>query len=145
VFNPAITKPLARFWSRNNLSKHLPVNISTIVSNVAGPNVPLYCAGARLVDCYGLGVLTPGIGVFHLVLSYSGRITLSVLADRDILLDPEFYRGCLVASYEELNAAIQAQQKPAMRTKRKTVHRIKAKVSPEAKTTKLRVVRAVPN
>ena len=58
-----------------------------------------------MVDYYGLGVLTPGLGIFHLVFSYSGKITLSVLGDRDIMPDPEFYHDCLVASYEEIYAA----------------------------------------
>lgn len=58
-----------------------------------------------MVDYYGLGVLTPGMGVFHLVFSYSGKITLSVLADRDIMPDPELYHDCLIAAYEELYAA----------------------------------------
>lgn len=105
VFSPVISKSVARFWSRNGLSKHIPMNISTCISNVPGPDFPLYCAGARMVDYYGLGVLTPGMGIFHLVFSYFGKITLSVLADRNIMPDPEFYHDCLVAAYEELYAA----------------------------------------
>ncbi len=105
VFSPAIAKSVAGFWARNELGRHLPVNVSTCISNVAGPDFPLYCAGARMVDYYGLGVLTPAMGIFHLVFSYAGKITLSVLADRDIMPDPEFYHDCLVASYEELYAA----------------------------------------
>jgi len=105
VFSPVISKSVARFWARNELSKHIPMNISTCISNVAGPDFPLYCAGAKMVDYYGLGVLTPGMGIFHLVFSYSGKITLSVLADRNIMPDPEFYHDCLVAAYEELYAA----------------------------------------
>ena len=105
VFSPFFVKAVAGFWSRNALSTHLPINVSTCISNVAGPDFPLYCAGARLVDYYGLGVLTPGMGVFHLVFSYAGKISLSVLADRDIMPDPAFYHECLVASYEELYAA----------------------------------------
>jgi len=114
VFAPVISKSVAGFWSRNQLSKHMPVNISTCISNVAGPNFPLYCAGAKMVDYYGLGVLTPGMGIFHLVFSYSGKLTLSVLADRDIMPDPEFYHDCLVAAYEELYAAA-AKLEPARR------------------------------
>ena len=114
VLAPVISKSVARFWSRNQLSKHIPVNISTCISNVAGPNFPLYCAGAKMVDYYGLGVLTPGMGIFHLVFSYSGKLTLSVLADRDIMPDPEFYHDCLVGAYEELYAAA-TQLEPARR------------------------------
>ena len=114
VLAPVISKSVASFWSRNQLSQHIPVNISTCISNVAGPNFPLYCAGAKMVDYYGLGVLTPGMGIFHLVFSYSGKLTLSVLADRDIMPDPEFYHDCLVGAYEELYAAA-TQLEPARR------------------------------
>ena len=62
-----------------------------------------------MVDYYGLGVLTPGMGVFHLVFSYAGKVTLSVLADRDIMPDPESYHDFLVASYEELYGAAMGQ------------------------------------
>jgi len=117
VFSPALSKAVAGFWSRNELSKHLPVNVSTCISNVPGPDFPLYCAGARLVDYYGLGVLTPGMGIFHLVFSYSGKITLSVLADRDIMPDPEFYHDCLVAAYEETYAAIIPLQPKTVKAK----------------------------
>ena len=106
--SPAVAKTAAGIWSRNHLSRHLPVNISTVVTNVPGPNFDLYCTGARLVDYYGLGVLTPGMGIFHAVFSYADKVTLSVLADRDIIPDPEFYHDCLVASYEELYAAATA-------------------------------------
>lgn len=61
------------------------MNISTCISNVPGPDFPLYCAGARMVDYYALGVLTPGMGIFHLVFSYFGKITLSVLADPNFI------------------------------------------------------------
>jgi hypothetical protein len=105
AFSPLLVKPVASFWARNHVSQYLPVNVSTVVSNVAGPNFPLYCAGAKLVDYYGLGVLTPGIALFHLVFSYAGKISVSILADRAIMPDPEFYHDCLVAAYEELYAA----------------------------------------
>jgi len=105
VFSPLISRAAAGIWSRNELSRFIPMNVSTCISNVAGPDFPLYCAGARMVDYYGLGVLTPAMGIFHLVFSYAGKVTLSVLADRDIMPDPETYHDFLVSSYEELYRA----------------------------------------
>lgn len=121
VFSPAVSKSVAGFWSRNAMSQYLPVNISTVITNVPGPNFPLFCAGARMVEYYGLGVLTPGMGIFHTVFSYDGNITLSVLADRDIIPDPEVYQDCLVSSFEELCAATSVVQKPSAKTKKKRV------------------------
>ncbi|MDO8860699.1 wax ester/triacylglycerol synthase family O-acyltransferase [Haliea sp. E1-2-M8] len=122
VFAPALTRPVLGFWARNHLSSYLPVNVSTVVSNVAGPDFPLYCAGARLVDYYGLGVLTPGLGIFHMFFSYCGKVTISVLADREMLPQPERYQACLESAFEELEAAFlprparrRRQKKPAKR------------------------------
>ena len=129
AFSPFIAKSAAGFWSRNNLSRHIPVNISTVISNVAGPDFPLYCAGAKMVDYYGLGVLTPGMGIFHLVFSYSGKVTLSVLADRDIMPDPELYHDCLVESYEALYAEALKLAQPASGKKAKADVKAKAKIA----------------
>ncbi|MFU8763158.1 MAG: wax ester/triacylglycerol synthase family O-acyltransferase [Haliea sp.] len=122
VFAPALTRPVLGFWARNHLSSHLPVNVTTVVSNVAGPDFPLYCAGARLVDYYGLGVLTPGLGIFHMFFSYCGKVTISVLADRAMLPEPERYQTCLESALAELERALlpptrrrQKQKKPALR------------------------------
>ena len=106
VFSPALSRAAAGFWARNELSRFIPMNVSTCISNVAGPDFPLYCAGARMVDYYGLGVLTPGMGIFHLVFSYYGNVSLSVLADRDIMPDPENYHDFLVESYKEIYRAV---------------------------------------
>ena len=150
VFSPLVTKAAAGIWARNELSRFIPMNVSTCISNVPGPDFPLYCAGARMVDYYGLGVLTPGMGVFHLVFSYAGKLTLSVLADRDIMPDPESYHDFLVASYEELYGAAMGQGSagesataalkvvspkriPGARAKPDGASRPKAKAKPKAK------------
>lgn len=119
VFSPGLSKAAAGLWAENHLSRFIPVNTSTVVTNVPGPNFDLYCAGARLVKYHGLGVLTPGVGLFHTVFSQSDRINMSVLGDRDSIPDPAFYIECLNESYNELLAAIRklsgtaAPKKPA--------------------------------
>jgi WS/DGAT/MGAT family acyltransferase len=131
--SPVVAKTVAGIWSRNELSRHIPLNISTVITNVPGPNFPLYCAGARMVDYYGLGVLTPGMGIFHAVFSYAGKITLSVLADRDIMPDPQNYHDLLVAAYEELYAAASKLGKPRRKASKSAVA-AKAKIaSPKRK------------
>lgn len=117
AFSPALARPVTGLWSHYGLSRYVPVGVSTVISNVAGPPFPLYCAGARMVDYYGLGVLTPGVGIFHMVFSYDGKVTLSVLADRDILPDPEFYRSCLEDAFAELSrrAGAASRKRPKAR------------------------------
>jgi diacylglycerol O-acyltransferase len=81
------------------------VNISTVISNVPGPNFPLYSCGAKLVRYHGIGLLTPGVGLFHLIFSYCGTLSITILADREILPDPSLYKQCVEDSYQELKAA----------------------------------------
>ncbi|MEP5764548.1 MAG: wax ester/triacylglycerol synthase family O-acyltransferase [Halieaceae bacterium] len=106
VFSPALTKAAATLWSDRNLSRFIPLNVSTVITNVPGPNFDLFCAGARLVQYQGLGLLTPGVGLFHTVFSQSDRVNMSVLGDRETMPDPEFYIDCLKASHQELLGAV---------------------------------------
>jgi diacylglycerol O-acyltransferase len=119
VFSPAFSKAAASLWSERELSRFVPANTSTVITNVPGPNFDLYCAGARLVQYHGIGVLTPGVGLFHTVFSQSDRIHISILGDRDIIPDPAFYMECLKASYAELLEAVEKLtegRKPARKT-----------------------------
>ena len=76
-----------------------------VITNVPGPQVPLYCAGAKLVAHYGLGPLFDGMGLIFPVLSYCGRITISATSCREMLADPEFFADCIQSSYDALKAA----------------------------------------
>jgi diacylglycerol O-acyltransferase / wax synthase len=115
---PAIAKPLTRMYVRNKLTRQLPMGQATVITNVPGPPFPLYCAGARMVCYYPLGLINPGLGLFHALFSCVGKISISVLADRDQMPDPEFYRQCIDASYEELRAALLGRAKKAPARKR---------------------------
>ena len=103
---PMIAKPLTRAYVRNKLTRQLPMGQATVITNVPGPPFPLYCAGAKMMRFYPLGLINPGLGLFHAVFSCSGQISISVLADRDQMPDPEFYTQCLDASYDELHKAL---------------------------------------
>ncbi len=119
VLSPAISQRAAQLWSKHQLSKYVPANISTVISNVPGPTIPLYSAGAQMVRYHSLGLLTPGCGSFHLVFSCQGRITVTFLADRDIVPDPEFYRECLERSFQELLSAASSSAPRPGRTAKK--------------------------
>ena len=81
--------------------------INTIISNVPGPQVPLYLCGAKLVCSAGCGPVLDHMGLFHAVLSYEGGLSITATACREMLPDPAFYAECIRASFEELQAAAQ--------------------------------------
>ena len=58
-----------------------------VISNVPGPQVPLYCAGARLIANYPISVITDGMGLNITVMSYCGQMDFGIVADRDQMPD----------------------------------------------------------
>jgi hypothetical protein len=84
---------------------NMPVPSHVIVSNVPGPQQPLYLAGAKVHLLMGLGPLLHMMGLFHAVLSGAGRITINFVCCRSMLPDPAFYKQCLEEAFEELKAA----------------------------------------
>ena len=78
---------------------------STVVTNVPGPPVPIFSAGARLESMMGLLCLTDGMGLGHTVQSYVDEATIAFTACRDLMPDPEFYAQCIQDSFEELRDA----------------------------------------
>ena len=81
-----------------------PTIANTTVSNVPGPDGPIYFSGARLVRVTGLGPLIAGMNLFHVIASYNGTVSMGVTADRDALPDPAHYADCMQAAFDELLA-----------------------------------------
>ena len=119
--SPALFLALgARLFSRFGLTNRLAPAFNTVVTNVPGPPVPIYSAGARLESMMGLLCLTDGLGLGHIVQSYCDEATITFTACRDLLPDPEFYSQCLQNSYDALLAAAQAAPAEAPAAKPKS-------------------------
>ena len=76
------------------------VNVSA--SNVRGPEVPLYVAGARLVHFYPVSIATDYVGLNLSGFSYNAELWISVVACRNMMPDPGYFIECLRHSFNEL-------------------------------------------
>ena len=79
---------------------------NVVVSNVPGPQFPLYCAGARLVAHYPVSVITDGLGLNITAMSYDGHVDVGIIADRDQMPDVWQLIGWLDDSLAELEKAV---------------------------------------
>ena len=73
------------------------------VSNVRGPCVPRYLAGARVERMCPVGPL-PGVAVMVVLVSYLGTGYLGVRYDLDAITHPELFEWCLHAGLAEVVA-----------------------------------------
>ncbi|MEO6092595.1 MAG: wax ester/triacylglycerol synthase family O-acyltransferase [Novosphingobium sp.] len=84
----------------------LMVVSNTIVTNVPGPMTAKTLLGARYVAGFGSGPSADGVGLFHIITSLSGILSIGFSACRELLPDPEFYGNCIEESYDELAQAV---------------------------------------
>lgn len=77
----------AAVYSRFGLGRHHPPIFNTIVSNMPGPPMPLYLAGARIVALYPMGPLIANTGLNLTVLSHDGKVDVGIIACPDLVDD----------------------------------------------------------
>jgi WS/DGAT/MGAT family acyltransferase len=73
-----------------------------VISNVPGPQFPLYCAGALLVSNYPVSVITDGMGLNITAMSYNGEMDFGLVSDRDQMPDLWKLIGWLQDELDEL-------------------------------------------
>jgi diacylglycerol O-acyltransferase / wax synthase len=87
-------------------SRARPYNL--VVTNVPGPQIPLYMLGARLERCYPVVNLQPqqglGVGLF----SYAGTLGVGFTADPDQVPDLYVFADATLESFEELERLARA-------------------------------------
>lgn len=106
IVAPLVVATAARLASALRLADHLTPSFNLSVSNVPGPPVPVYLAGARVEALYPLGPVVDGSALNVTVLSYAGRLAFGLVADRDTAVGLDALGAGLVAALAELHAAI---------------------------------------
>lgn len=72
------------------------------ISNVPGPQTPMYLQGAEQVGAFGMSPLADGMGLFIATPSYNGKISFNVTSTREAMPDIRFFIACLNEALEEL-------------------------------------------
>jgi diacylglycerol O-acyltransferase len=73
-----------------------------VVTNVPGPQFPLYAAGAAMLESYPIPPLLPGHALAIGVTSYDGHVYFGLNGDRDAMPDLDDLRRCIVEALAEL-------------------------------------------
>jgi diacylglycerol O-acyltransferase / wax synthase len=99
---PAVSTRIARLAGNLRLFDHVPALFNVLVSNIPGPEIPLWCAGGRLVALYPVGPLADGVGLNITVISYAGTLYFGVLGCRTLVPEVDHLAHLLSDAFSEL-------------------------------------------
>ncbi len=101
---PALTARAARVVFATGVLHRLPP-FNLCISNVPGPNVPVYLCGARLLAHYPVSVITDGQGLNITLVGYLGQLHFGLVACRELVPDIDKLADYLVEELELLQKA----------------------------------------
>jgi hypothetical protein len=82
-----------------------------VITNVPGPQRPLYAAGSRMLSAYPVVALTRSQALSVGLISYDGGVYIGLYADRDALPDLDMLASCIGESRDELLARTETKRR----------------------------------
>ena len=124
---PATTLALAgRLITGIGLGRGALRMCNCVISNVPGPQIPMYMNGAEMMGFMATAPVMDGMGLIIVAMSYNGLLNISFTCCRDIMPDPEFFAQCMQESFDELKLAAlghSGKSKPAGTTGKKALRK----------------------
>lgn len=106
IMAPAWIGLAARMYTRRGLAKIAPPSVNVAISNVPGPDFPLYMVGSRVQTMYPMGPLILGMSLNITVFSYDGRLDFGFMVCPEAIPDPEALADGIERAIAELEAAM---------------------------------------
>jgi WS/DGAT/MGAT family acyltransferase len=103
--SPNVTSLIARLYSTARLADLHPVVHNVVISNVAGPPIQIYFAGAKVEGVFPLGPVLDGPGLNITVVSYRDRVGFGLIACKERMPDLADLAAQVAPALDELLAA----------------------------------------
>ena len=107
---PSVFGSAVRMYSRLRLSDHHPVVHNLVISNVPGPNIPLYFLGAKIEKMLPMGPVFHGAGLNCTVMSLDGKLHFGFIGCKDLVSDPWPLANAVEDAMAEFVAAAAARE-----------------------------------
>ena len=105
---PAVAARAARVATRASAGNWVDLPYNVVISNVPGPQQPLYGGGARLIANYPITAIHDGVGLNITVQSYDGSLDFGIIGCRDLVPDVWSIVDLLHAATSELKGHAEA-------------------------------------
>lgn len=95
----------ARLYSEFQIAQRYQPAFNLPITNVPGPQVPLYLQGAKLACQFNTAPLFDGMGLVIVAVSYQGRLTINFTLCPDVVVQGESLKSLLEQSLDAIETA----------------------------------------
>ncbi|MCW5662186.1 MAG: wax ester/triacylglycerol synthase family O-acyltransferase [Burkholderiaceae bacterium] len=101
---PWLIEAAASLYGKAKVADRIPQVANLVISNVPGPPMPLYLAGARMLTNYPTSIVVHGMGLNITVQSYNGSLDFGLMADASAMPDVKAFAQALEVAFDDLRA-----------------------------------------
>jgi diacylglycerol O-acyltransferase len=105
-------KALFKTYGKSGIADKVPTVANVAISNVPGPQVPLYLAGARMVTFHPLSIVIHGLALNITIQTYAGSVDFGVIADKQAVPHVQDLADMLEAAFEEAKGLLMPAAEP---------------------------------
>jgi diacylglycerol O-acyltransferase len=111
---PWVMEAAAALYGRAKVADRLPPLANVAISNVPGPLMPLYMAGARILDIYPTSIVVHGVALNITVQSYNEALDFGLMACAKAMPEVSELGDALRVAFDDLRAlAVEDEVQPA--------------------------------
>jgi len=96
----------ARLYAGSHVTAKINPIFNCVITNIPGPQRPVYLHGAPMVANMGMTPIYDGVGLLITIFSYDGTLTISATACREIMPDVDRFVHYLGASLADLESSV---------------------------------------
>ena len=101
---PWLLEAATALYGKARVADRIPQVANVVISNVPGPPVPLYMAGARMLTNYPTSIIVHGMGLNITVQSYDQNLDFGLMADAAAMPDVKELAEAIRIAYDDLVA-----------------------------------------
>ncbi|MGM9490431.1 wax ester/triacylglycerol synthase family O-acyltransferase [Ideonella sp. YS5] len=122
---PWLMEAARSVYGRAKVAEKIPPVATMTISNVPGPQVPLFLAGARMLTNYPTSIVVHGLALNVTVQSYDQHMDFGMMADAAAMPDVSRFALAVGQAYEEMQQLPVAMATPAAPQRSRAPSRIR--------------------
>ena len=102
----ALGAQATRLYTRMNVSRYHRPFFNLVITNVPGPQVPIYMNGHKMLANMGMAPVFDGMGLIMPVFSYNGMLSISPTVAANVMPDVDLFARYIREAANQMEAAI---------------------------------------